>query len=76
MRYFATDYPPLRGQGKENAENLSEQSKTVNRAAEEWRACGRMKHTDLIRRLEQKDGILLRHDARHNWYHNPTTRAS
>jgi hypothetical protein len=45
--------PPLRGQGKENAENLSEQSKTVNRTAEEWRTCGRMKHTDLIRRLEQ-----------------------
>lgn len=35
-----------------------------------------MKHTDLIRRLEQIGCILLRHGARHDWYHNPTTRAS
>jgi hypothetical protein len=35
MRYFVTDYPPLHGQEKKNTENLSEQSKTVNRATEE-----------------------------------------
>jgi mRNA interferase HicA len=35
-----------------------------------------MKHTDLIRRLEQIGCILLRHGARHDWYHNPTTRVS
>ena len=35
-----------------------------------------MKHTDLIRRLEQMGCILLRHGARHDWYHNPTMKAS
>jgi mRNA interferase HicA len=35
-----------------------------------------MKHTDLIRRLEQMGCILLRHGARHDWYHNPATKAS
>jgi mRNA interferase HicA len=35
-----------------------------------------MKHKDLIRRLEQMGCILLRHGARHDWYHNPTTRVS
>ena len=35
-----------------------------------------MKHTDLIRRLEQIGCILLRHGVRHDWYYNPTTRVS
>jgi mRNA interferase HicA len=35
-----------------------------------------MKRTDLIRTLEQMGCILLRHGARHDWYHNPTTKAS
>ena len=35
-----------------------------------------MKRTDLIRALEQMGCILLRHGARHDWYHNPTTKAS
>jgi mRNA interferase HicA len=32
-----------------------------------------MKHTDLIRRLEDDGCILLRHGARHDWYQNPRT---
>jgi len=35
-----------------------------------------MKRTDLIRTLEQMGCILLRHGARHDWYHNPTTKVS
>jgi predicted RNA binding protein YcfA (HicA-like mRNA interferase family) len=35
-----------------------------------------MKRTDLVRTLEQMGCILLRHGARHDWYHNPTTKAS
>jgi predicted RNA binding protein YcfA (HicA-like mRNA interferase family) len=35
-----------------------------------------MKRTDLIRTLEQMGCVLLRHGARHDWYHNPATKAS
>jgi mRNA interferase HicA len=35
-----------------------------------------MKRSDLIRALEQMGCVLLRHGARHDWYHNPTTNAS
>jgi predicted RNA binding protein YcfA (HicA-like mRNA interferase family) len=35
-----------------------------------------MKRADLIRTLEQVGCILLRHGARHDWYHNPTTKVS
>jgi mRNA interferase HicA len=35
-----------------------------------------MKRADLIRTLEQQGCILLRHGARHDWYHNPTTKVS
>ena len=35
-----------------------------------------MKRIGLIRELEQAGCILLRHGARHDWYHNPRTRAT
>ena len=35
-----------------------------------------MKRVDLIRQLEQQGCVLLRHGAKHDWYHNPRTRAS
>ena len=35
-----------------------------------------MKRTDLIHTLEQMGCVLLRHGARHDWYHNPTTKIS
>jgi mRNA interferase HicA len=35
-----------------------------------------MKRSDLIRALEQMGCVLLRHGARHDWYHNPATNAS
>jgi len=35
-----------------------------------------MKRTDLIRTLEHMGCTLLRHGARHDWYHNPTTKVS
>jgi mRNA interferase HicA len=35
-----------------------------------------MKRTDLIRAIEQMGCILLRHGTRHDWHHNPTTKAS
>jgi mRNA interferase HicA len=35
-----------------------------------------MKRTDLVRRLDETGCVLLRHGARHDWYHNPQTRAS
>jgi mRNA interferase HicA len=35
-----------------------------------------MKRTDLIRTLMQLGCVLLRHGARHDWYHNPTTKVS
>ena len=35
-----------------------------------------MKRLDLIRQLEQSACLLIRHGARHDWYHNPRTGAS
>ncbi len=35
-----------------------------------------MKRADLVRTLEQLGCMLLRHGARHDWYHNPTTKVS
>lgn len=35
-----------------------------------------MKRTDLIRTLKEMGCVLLRHGARHDWYHNPSTKAS
>ena len=32
-----------------------------------------MKRADLVRLLEQRGCILLRHGARHDWYQNPKT---
>ena len=33
-----------------------------------------MKRKDLIRALEERDCILIRHGSRHDWYQNPVTR--
>lgn len=35
-----------------------------------------MKRADLIRALEEMGCVLLRHGARHDWYHNPATKVS
>ncbi|MDE2059245.1 MAG: type II toxin-antitoxin system HicA family toxin [candidate division NC10 bacterium] len=35
-----------------------------------------MKRIDLIRTPKRKGCVLLRHDANHDWYHNPTSKAS
>jgi len=35
-----------------------------------------MKRADLVRELEKKGCVLIRHGARHDWYQNPTTRIS
>ncbi len=35
-----------------------------------------MKRTDLIRTLEQMGCVLLRHGARHDWYHNTASKVS
>jgi predicted RNA binding protein YcfA (HicA-like mRNA interferase family) len=35
-----------------------------------------MKRVDLIREIEKSGCIFLRHGGRHDWYHNPRTRAS
>jgi mRNA interferase HicA len=35
-----------------------------------------MKHVDLIRQLESCGCVMLRHGGRHDWYHNPRTRAT
>ena len=35
-----------------------------------------MKRTDLIRALESTGCVLIRHGGKHDWYQNPTTRAS
>ena len=34
-----------------------------------------MKRVDLIRTLEQRGCVLLRHGGRHDWYQNPRTKA-
>jgi len=35
-----------------------------------------MKRIDLIQLLEQMGCLLIRHGGRHDWYHNPRTKAS
>jgi hypothetical protein len=35
-----------------------------------------MKRADLIRAVEGKGCVLLRHGKRHDWYHNPSTKIS
>ncbi len=35
-----------------------------------------MKRTDLIREVEKRGCVLIRHGARHDWYQNPTTKVS
>jgi mRNA interferase HicA len=35
-----------------------------------------MKRVDLIRKLEELGCELIRHGAKHDWYHNPSTKAS
>jgi predicted RNA binding protein YcfA (HicA-like mRNA interferase family) len=35
-----------------------------------------VKRKDLVRELEKMGCILLRHGARHDWYHNPETKIS
>jgi hypothetical protein len=35
-----------------------------------------MKRADLVRELEQARCVLIRHGARHDWYHNPRTSVS
>jgi mRNA interferase HicA len=35
-----------------------------------------MKRTDLIRRLEESECVLIRHGAKHDWYRNPKTGVS
>ncbi|MBE0431812.1 MAG: type II toxin-antitoxin system HicA family toxin [Dehalococcoidia bacterium] len=32
-----------------------------------------MKRKDLVRRLEEKGCVLIRHGRRHDWYQNPET---
>ena len=35
-----------------------------------------MKRRDLIRTLEKMGCVLIRHGAKHDWYHNPKTKIS
>ena len=35
-----------------------------------------MKRRDLIREIKKMGCIFLRHGAKHDWYHNATTKAS
>ena len=35
-----------------------------------------MKRTQLIREIERKRCVLIRHGAKHNWYQNPETKIS
>ncbi|MHC4442157.1 MAG: type II toxin-antitoxin system HicA family toxin [Planctomycetota bacterium] len=35
-----------------------------------------MKRTDLIKTIKKKGCVLPRHDGKHDWYHNPDTKAS
>ena len=40
------------------------------------RITDRMKRRDLIRELKKMGCVLIRHGAKHDWYHNPNTRVS
>ena len=35
-----------------------------------------MKRSDLLRLLESRGCVLIRHGAKHDWYQNPTTKMS
>ncbi|RKU37037.1 addiction module toxin, HicA family [Candidatus Poribacteria bacterium] len=35
-----------------------------------------MKRRDVIRELRKMGCLLIRHDAKHDWYQNPNTRVS
>jgi len=35
-----------------------------------------MKRKDLIKQIESLGCILVRHGAKHDWYHNPETKKS
>ncbi|HKK48428.1 MAG TPA: type II toxin-antitoxin system HicA family toxin [Alkalispirochaeta sp.] len=35
-----------------------------------------MKRNDLIRELESRGCVLIRHGGKHDWYRNPTTGVS
>jgi predicted RNA binding protein YcfA (HicA-like mRNA interferase family) len=35
-----------------------------------------MKQTDLVRKLEALECLLIRHGGKHDWYRNPRTGAS
>jgi predicted RNA binding protein YcfA (HicA-like mRNA interferase family) len=35
-----------------------------------------MKRRELIKELEKIGCVLLRHDGKHDWYHNPETKIS
>ena len=35
-----------------------------------------MKRTQLIREIERKRCVLIRHGAKHDWYQNPETKIS
>ena len=32
-----------------------------------------MKRTDLVKKIKALGGVLIRHGAKHDWYHNPQT---
>ena len=35
-----------------------------------------MKRADLIREIKSMGCVLIRHGGKHDWYHNPVTKAS
>lgn len=35
-----------------------------------------MKRKDLVKLIEEKGCVLIRHGGKHDWYQNPTTGAS
>ena len=35
-----------------------------------------MKRVDLIKTIERSGCVLIRHGAKHDWYHNPSTGVS
>ncbi len=35
-----------------------------------------MKRKDLIKKIENAGGILIRHGGKHDWYQNPKTKIS
>jgi hypothetical protein len=35
-----------------------------------------MKRRELVRKVEEAGAVLIRHGAKHDWYHNPNTKMS